>query len=82
MNNINLTVKSLNNDTYKITIANNKTVAELMSQVQVVSNGKYAANNLRLIYAGQDISVDTAKNRKLADLGIEKQSTIFIVMRL
>ena len=79
---INFTVKSMNGDSYKMTEKLDTTVATLLNKVQTVSNGKYSSQNVRLIYAGQDISSDSYKNKNLDDIGLVEKSSLFIVMRL
>ena len=53
-----------------------------MDQVEILSNSKYPANNMRLIYAGKDLTEDRDKNKTLDDLSIEERATLFIVLRL
>ena len=58
------------------------TIGSIMSKLQTLSSGKYLANNVRLIYAGRDLSSDNDKNRSIDDIGMAQNSTLFIVMRL
>ena len=68
---INFTVKSLNGDSYKMVLPISTTIGSVMDRVQVVSNSKYAANSMRLIYAGKDLSSDNDKNKTLDTIGLE-----------
>lgn len=65
MTNLAITIKSVNGDSYNLNLPRTTTIAEVASKVQVQSGEKYNASNLRLIYAGQDLTAPDKMNQNL-----------------
>lgn len=65
MANLSITVKSINGDSYNLTLPRTTTITEVANKVQIQSGQKYNASNLRLIYAGQDLTAPDKINQNL-----------------
>lgn len=75
---IQINVKSVNGQKFSVRVKTNDTTEQLIAATAAVSG--YAANTIRLIHAGKDITESQGKT--VDELGVENGSTLFVVMRL
>lgn len=74
---IQVTVKQINGQSFKVTVNANTTNEQLIAATSAASGME--AKTIRLIHAGKDI---TEEKNTVAGMGLENGSTVFVVLRL